>query len=620
MATTFEKSPISPRRDTSRVRLAVALMLLALTFAIHGDALWMGFGRDDGGGLVQAARLSPADYFFDPPTSAAISGGSISPWHALVYDVNILLFGLDSRWHHFHLVLVLWLTALATYFLLRSWLTPDWSLLGTALFLTGAPTLYVSHEEMSGHYLYGLIFCILSIQCSLSSEKPHGGKSGAASAMFYLLSVASKEIYVPLPLVLLLYPAENSRRRLKKTLPHWIILACYAIWRYLAFGGSLVGPKGLGAHPPDALAHLAAIPDRLFGGSVFLTAAAFAFTVSGIARLRGRQWLFLLGILAALLLPLVPVAVNPGLSAPNRLLYLVWWAVCAAFCWSGFMIPARLQKPALLLMAGTCVSSTLATAPWRQEIERSKRMWAEYYAFPQMPGKENNLYIPNNMEDGYFVISGNVSGMLEASVRLGLSRGERVNLITEKRAIALLEKSSDVPKNSYIFDASAARIRPANGDGELAQWKNQIGDAVGIYQFNAIPRYGLRLNGHVDGIKVSADRIFISGWAPEGQLAVSLPTRCDSLGYEISERPDVVAATGNTAWLRSGFRIALTCPDAEVAHLAAANLCLIAGARSFPAVLENPGNSRCRKLAEGHGESNIVMPGEHLPSLPPAIH
>jgi hypothetical protein len=79
MATTFEKSPISPRRDTSRVRLVVALTLLALTFAIHGDALWMGFGRDDGGGLVQAARLSPADYFFDPPTSAAVSGGSISP-------------------------------------------------------------------------------------------------------------------------------------------------------------------------------------------------------------------------------------------------------------------------------------------------------------------------------------------------------------------------------------------------------------------------------------------------------------------------------------------------------------------------------------------------------------
>jgi hypothetical protein len=114
-------------------------------------------------------------------------------------------------------------------------------------------------------------------------------------------------------------------------------------------------------------------------------------------------------------------------------------------------------------MAGTCVSSALATAPWRQEIERSKRMWVEYYAFPQIPGKENNLYIPNNMEDGYFVISGNVSGMLEASVRLGLSRGERVNLITEKRAIASLEKSSDVPENSYIFDASA-----------------------GIYLFNAI--------------------------------------------------------------------------------------------------------------------------------------
>ncbi|MEW6039836.1 MAG: hypothetical protein AB1648_16575 [Pseudomonadota bacterium] len=620
MATTFEINPIPPGRDANRVRIAVAFTLLALTFALHGDALRMGFGRDDGGGLVQAARLSPADYFFDPPTSAAVSGGSISPWHALVYDVNILLFGLDPYWHHFHLVFVLWLTSLATYFLLRSWLTPGWSLLGTALFLTGAPTVYVSHEEMSGHYLYGLIFCILSIQFFISSESRHSGKYGAASALFYLLSVASKEIYVPLPLVLLLYPAGNSRRRLQKTLPHWMILACYAIWRYLAFGGSLVGPKGLGAHPLDAITHLAAIPDRLVGGSVFLAAAAIAFTASGIARLRGRQWLFLPSILAALLLPLVPVAVNPGFSAPNRLLYLAWWAVCAAFSWSGFMIPARLQKPALLLMAGLCVSSALATVPWRQEIERSKRMWAEYYASPQKPGKGKNLYIPNNMEDGYFVISGNVSGMLETSVRLGLTREKKMNLITEKRAIAMLEKSSDVPQNSYIFDASVGRIRPANGDEELARWKNQIGDSIGIYLFRAIPRYGLQRAGHVDEIRQSANQLFISGWAPEGQLAVSLPQRCDSLGYEISDRPDVVAATGNPAWLRSGFRIALACPSAEVARLVAANLCVIAGARSFPAVLENPANSGCRKLAQGYGENDIVMPDERFPSLPPAIH
>jgi hypothetical protein len=113
------------------------------------------------------------------------------------------------------LLLILWLTSLATYFLLRSWLAPAWSLLGTALFLTGAPTLYVSHEEMSGHYLYGLIFCILSIQCFLFHEKSHGGKYGTASALFYLLSVASKEIYVPLPFVLLIYPAESSQRRLQ---------------------------------------------------------------------------------------------------------------------------------------------------------------------------------------------------------------------------------------------------------------------------------------------------------------------------------------------------------------------------------------------------------------------
>jgi hypothetical protein len=187
-------APISPSQNASGARLAVIITLLALTFAIHGDALQMGFGRDDGGGLVQAARLSPADYFLDPPTSAAVSGGSVSPWHVLVYDANILLFGLDSYWHHFHLVSVIWLTSLATCFLLRLWLPAGWSLLGATLFLSGTPTLYVSHEEMSGHYLYGLLFSILSVYLFISSERHPNGKPGAASALFYLLSVACKEI------------------------------------------------------------------------------------------------------------------------------------------------------------------------------------------------------------------------------------------------------------------------------------------------------------------------------------------------------------------------------------------------------------------------------------------
>jgi hypothetical protein len=353
----------------------------------------------------------------------------------------------------------------------------------------------------------------------------------------------------------------------------------------------------------NAIVHLATIPDRLFGSSIFLTVAAIVFTATGIARLRGRQWLFALSILAVLLLPLVPVSVNPGFSAPNRLLYLVWWVVCAAFAWSGSMAPARLHRPALLLMAGLCVSATSAMSAWRQEIERSKLMWAEYYSFPLKPGMTKNLYIPNNLEDGYFVISGNVSGMMEASVRLGLTSENRVNLITEKRAITMMDNSPhDTPASSYIFDSSAGRIRQANNDEELARWKNEIGNSVNIYLFGAIPKYGLRLNGHVDDINLSANQIFLSGWAPPGQLAVALPERCSSPEYEIFERPDVAAATGNPDWLHSGFRITLNCSSPEAARIVASNLCVIAGARSFPAVLENPASDQCRKLAEGQGE------------------
>ena len=598
--------------DINVAQVAIAISLLIITFAIHGDALQMGFGRDDGGGLAKALRLSPADYFLDPPTSAAVSGMSVSPWHVFVYDINIMLFGLNSYWHHFHLVSIVWLTAVATYMLLKLWLSTSWSVLGAILFIAGTPTLYISHEEMSGHYLYGLIFTIFSIYLFIHSERTNNFKLNCVSAFFYLLAVACKEIYVPLPLILISYQVTNIKRRLQMTLIHWVILICYAIWRYNAFGGSLIGPKGIGPDLVSAGNSFLTVPNLLFGSSIFSSTAAAILTILLIINIRGRQWLFAISIIAVLLTPLFPVSVNPGFSAPDRLLYLIWWAICVAFSWSGFKAPPKLQKYLLALMAGLCISSTSVMSAWRHEIEQSKQMWAEYYSFHLRSEKIKNLYIPNDYEDGYFNISGNISGMIEASIRLGLEREKVVNLIAEKRILTMIKNSSeDTPENSYIFDSSMGRIRKATDGEELNRWKYEVPNAANIYIFKAIPKYGLQQTGYVDNITISTDQIVISGWGPEGQLDVSVPEHCDNMGYEISERSDVVASTGNSRWLHSGFRITLRCQNAAQALIVAPKICVVIEARVFPAVLENPFNQECRKASEGGGKWKLFQAWAH---------
>ncbi|MDD2769339.1 MAG: hypothetical protein PHT19_11435 [Methylococcus sp.] len=589
-------------KNTATAHPLIVITLFALSFAMHGDALRLGFGRDDGGGLALALRLDPVDYFLDPATSAAVSGMSISPWHAFVYNINIKLFGLNPYWHHFHLITVVGLTATATYYLLSLWLQKHWAMLGAILFIIAPPTTYISHEEMSGHYVYGSLFMILAIYIFILAGRHSSRSSNYTSAFFYLLAIACKEIYVPLPLALTLYPEGNLIERLHRALPHWILLVLYAIWRYSAFGGSLLGPKGHGAEVnlADAARSFFHIPELLFGDSAVLAASATILTVFIILNLDRKQWLFAMSIVIMLLVPLFPVSVNPGFSIPDRLMYLVWWAISSAFAWAGSVAASPLQKPIALSFICVCLSAAFSTSKWRHEIELNKAMWAEY-DHAQHQYNSANIYIKNDYEAGYFAISGNLAGLIEATELLGLLPPKNINLIAERRTLRMIEGTpGDTPENSYTFDSATSQLRQANSLDELNRWKSEIPTAVKPYLLKTIPKFGLRKLGHIDDISTSENTILISGWGPQGQLIVSTPEYCKDMQYDIYDRPDVVVSTQDSRWLHSGFHIRLRCRNTMAAKIAASQLCVIIGSRSFPATLENPFYPECLKLTEGH--------------------
>lgn len=178
-------------QQTSRRRrwqILALLATLATTFLLNGNAIRMGFGRDDGGNLFNAVRLSPLTYFLDPATLSAIGGAALAPWNLLIYDINLSLFGLDPAWHHLHLLVVVWACGVATFFFLKLWLSEGLALMGALLFLSGTPTAFISHEEMSVHYLYGLLFTIASAWCYVLGLRSQRWPLALLAALFYLLA------------------------------------------------------------------------------------------------------------------------------------------------------------------------------------------------------------------------------------------------------------------------------------------------------------------------------------------------------------------------------------------------------------------------------------------------
>ena len=89
--------------------------------------------------------------------------------------------------------------------------------------------------------------------------------------------------------------------------------------------------------------------------------------------------------------------------------------------------------------------------------------------------------------------------------------------------------------------------------------------------------------GAVDDVGVERNEVVIRGWAPfqDGVAGQVLTVHTDhapsSQVLEVQRRPDVVAALRSHAYLKSGFSITLTYPDAAAAQQAAADpLCVTA--------------------------------------------
>ena len=580
-------------RKAQRAPTAVLAGLLALlALAFHASALTLSFSFDDGGHLANATRLSPLGYFLDPVTSVWVSGSNVAPWNLFVYQVNVFLFGLSPAWHHAHLMALVAGTVVATFIFLRLWLPARYAALGAALFAVGAPGLFISHQEMAGHYGYGLLFSVVALHSTVLYLR--GGKRGylAVSAAAYLLAMACKEIFVPLPLVLAALPAGTWRSRLVAVWPHALLLAGYTAWRWVGFDGSFVGARAPGEFViPGVLGDLGRIPGFLFGRwwglPVALLAAAAVWT-------RPRNALApTAAALAALALPLLPLMSSPSVArieGPDRYLYALWWGVC---CWLA-TAAASLDARGRHRMAWGVLLVMLILQVWtshgsRDAIRVATQRWAEWHRAVLDPGVHGHLLIPD--DKGYFSLKSNVDGMRVAARRLGLPYSPDLEVIGTQEAFH--RSSTGHPGDYLIFDEQSRRLRQVADAAELAQLSARLKSRPlpPVYVASRLPRLGFPRFGSATLERIGSDAVF-RGVVPIVRTGQSFVIAASSACAVTSVRLGVPTRGLEPT---APFEVALRCEPNPGTPRA---LCLIAELGGEYGVVPVAGDPACARLMQ----------------------
>lgn len=195
--------------------LGAAVLLLLVCFGLHRSALSGGWQFDDGAHLLMAAKYAPWQYFFVPEVMLESTYAHITPWNVFFYEMGLPFFGLNPVGHYVHLLLVVWGVAYATFFLLSAWLPKPHALFGAVLFLAMPPVAGVAQMLMVGHYVYGLLFTVLALLAFNRAVLTGQTRYALLTAGLYALACLCKELYVPLPAVLLFLPVKTWQLRLR---------------------------------------------------------------------------------------------------------------------------------------------------------------------------------------------------------------------------------------------------------------------------------------------------------------------------------------------------------------------------------------------------------------------
>lgn len=311
--------------------LIVFLLVSGGAFCSRGYWRW-----DDPQIVYFAYKYAPWEYFFNPEVHRIFSSVNFTPWVIFSFELDQLI-ALSPSVSYLHHSLALGLLAVLYLRVIRFWLPPYWGLFCILLLATGLPFVMSTMQLMVRHYIEGMVFCLLAIILYMGWIK--GNRYPVvqllASAAFYMLSMLSKEVYAPLPLVLFFMPETNWRKKFLAAVIYAAVGAIYISWRFYMVGAPApVWAGALDVSPALVASQLLTAPVVLYGawGAWLLLATMLGYLLFERKALSWQHVACFSAILLVVILPIIPLAVTLGFEIHLRYLFVLHAAVCFLIC------------------------------------------------------------------------------------------------------------------------------------------------------------------------------------------------------------------------------------------------------------------------------------------------
>ena len=290
-------------------------------------------------------------------TTKAFYGGAplFTPLLILSLKLDFLLFGARAPGFYAHQLVSLAAALLLEYCLLRLWCPPLPSLAAVVVTVTGVPLLQIVPLLMCRHYIEGALFAFAATIAYVVTLR--GRPWSSISAAAYFLAACAKEIFVPLPLLLVAIPEGTVRDRLRALRGHAGAAAVYAVWRLAAVGFDVGSYGFLGSQ--ESWKSMAALPwtiVRELAGSAGVVGWLAVACVAACALLVFiRRRAARLPIAAALVISLVPL-VPLAAAIERRYAFALWLCAAAAVAF----LPRAVPRAGTALAVAVAAVSLLA--------------------------------------------------------------------------------------------------------------------------------------------------------------------------------------------------------------------------------------------------------------------
>jgi hypothetical protein len=284
-----------------------------------------------------------------------------TPLQLVSLKADLLAFGLNANAFYLHQLAAVSLGAIVLYFALRQALDPFAAGTTALLAFLGPAFARTVPQLMTRHYFEGLIF-------ALGAWIAYERKRPALSALLYFISTLAKEVFVPLPLLLLaVYP-----KRWRELFPHGIALIVYSSLR-IAILGSVHGygytvpgyrwPLAIISAPVRIVRTL--IGDAGIAGICLVIAALLCVALIFI---RDRRQRLVIGAAAvAATVPILPVSID----MQSRYVLMAWLLVSVA-------VGLLLKRFTLVVLVIALIANR---GQWVHTMRHSLRMSDEARAF-----------------------------------------------------------------------------------------------------------------------------------------------------------------------------------------------------------------------------------------------